>query len=683
MVRQLFGFAMRVAFVVVSSYEKNGQLALVPSAVVDGDLVARRLAQPDAAFVVFRFAAERDLPEHLEEFLAQRPEPISELLVYFSGYAVLSSERGAALLLDGEPRPSGFSVRRLRKILEQSATSACLIVDATVIVDAGQSLGEVAREIGHTLTAGSSAVSALVAARPSDAPDAFGGSAFTGLLLTALDWLGATRASNQPVNMRWLFDGLRADAVTWSEIPHGELFVEAATFAILPAVPVASSLPPGPAAPPASAAPPPLVVPPPPPPKPSTLPPPLPRGPVGPPPPPRRSVPAPAPLVTVTTDVVTAVDPASALEILVASKPLDADIRERLVDLYLERGDADRALAHCRKLARLSPLRAETFHRARALFDRAGARDAFFSASCVLHYLGETDAALTELVTQHRPQGLLPVRGTLSDVDWRETLLAADEDPYLPRLLGALAPAAVALGIGLAKHKKRWFEPDPTTLEDLEKSTTMLAKTLGWTARVLGVVPPSLYIASDPNAWLDVAPTEQPNVLAGRGVGSGLALPELTFLLGRHVARLRPELRLFSFFASPAELASLVTAAALLGGTPGIDARTIDADSKRLHSALRREIRGDDLDRLKAIAGDFPLFDIEARATRALMVAEATGVRAGLIACGDVAAAADLIKRFPTGGVATTDDQLGELFGFAISDPYAALRAKLGVAVGE
>src|SRR5260221_9479102 len=234
---------MRVAFVVVSSYEKNGQRALVPSAEVDGDLVARRLAQPDARFVVHRFAAERDLPEHLEEFLAKSPEPISELLVYFSGYAVLSSERGAALLLDGA-RASAFSVRRLRKILEQSAQSACLVVDATVIVDAGQSLADVAHEIGHTLTAGSSAVSALVAARASDAPDAFGGSAFTGLLLTALDWLGATRAANQPVNVRWLFEGLRADAVTWSEIPHGELFVEAATFAILPALPAASRPPP-------------------------------------------------------------------------------------------------------------------------------------------------------------------------------------------------------------------------------------------------------------------------------------------------------------------------------------------------------------------------------------------------------------------------------------------------------
>jgi len=262
-------------------------------------------------------------------------------------------------------------------------------------------------------------------------------------------------------------------------------------------------------------------------------------------------------------------------------------------------------------------------------------------------------------------------------------LLVVPEDPYLPKLLDALAPAAVAVGVGLAKHKKRWFEPDPANLEDLEKSTTMLAKTLGWTARVLGVTPPSLYITSDQNAWLDVAPTEQPNVLVGRGLGSGLGLPELAFLLGRHAARFRPELRLFAFFATAPELASLVTAAALLGGTPGIDARTIDADSKRLHSALRREIRDADLERLKLIAGDFPLFDIEARAKRALVAAECTGVRAGLIACGDVGSAADLIKRFPTGGLATEDDQLGELFGFAISDPYAELRAKLGVAVGD
>jgi hypothetical protein len=664
-VPKLFGFAMRLAFVVVSSYEKNGQLALVPSAVVDGDLVARRLAHLDARFAVHRFAAERELPDQLEQFLANTPEPVSELLVYFSGYAVLNSERGAALLLDGA-RPSAFSVRRLRKILEQSAQSACLIVDATVIVDAGQSLGDVAREIGHTLTAGSSAVSALVAARASDAPDAFGGSAFTGLLLNALDWLGATRAANQPVNVRWLFDGLRADAVTWSEIPHAELFVEAATFAILPAAPTApprgpvSSLPP----------------------KPPTLPSPPTRASVGPPPLPRRSAPPPSSMPARTSgDAVTAVDPAAALEILVASKPHDVDLRERLVDLYLQKGEADRVLDHCRKLARLAPSRAVTFKRVRALFERAGAQDAVYNASCVLQYLGEADAASAELVSQHRTSGLLPVRGTLADADWREVLVVAGDDPYLPRLLEALAPAAVAVGVGLAKHKKRWFEPDPTTAEDLEKSTTMLAKTLGWTARVLAVPRPSLYITSDQNAWLDVAPTEEPNVLAGRGLGSGLGLSELAFLLGRHVARFRPELRLFAFFANPPELASLVTAAAMLGGTPGIDARAVDADAKRLHAALRREIRDADLDRLRRVAGDFPLFDIEQRARRAIVAAECSFVRAGLVACADVASAADLVKRFPTGGLASAEEQIGEVFAFAISEAYGVLRGRLGVAV--
>jgi hypothetical protein len=674
-VRQLFGFAMRLAFVVVSSYEKNGQLALVPSAVVDGDLVARRLAHLDARFAVHRFAAERDLPEELERFLANCPEPVSELLLYFSGYAVLSSERGAALLLDGA-RPSAFSVRRLRKILEQSAQAACLIVDAAVIVDAGQSLSEVAREIGHTLTAGSSAVSALVAARASDAPDAFGGSAFTGLLLTALDWLGTTRAANQPVNVRWLFDGLRADAVTWSEIPHAELLVEAATFAILPAAPAASQPAPAPKPPSLPPKPAPLVA------KPATLPPPPPRASVGPPPLPKRSVPPPSALpARPTAEGVIAVDPAAALEILVASKPTDVDLRERLVDVYLQKGDADRALSQCRKLARLAPSRAITFKRVRALFDRAGAKDGVYAASSVLQYLGEVDAEVTELLSQHRTGGLLAVRGTLTDGDWRDSLIVNDEDPYLPRLLEALAPFAVSVGVGLAKHKKRWFEPDPTTLEDLEKSTTMLAKTLGWTARVLAVTPPSLYISSDQNAWLDVAPTEHPSVLAGRGLGSGLGLPELAFLLGRHLARFRPELRLFSYFATPTELASLVTAAALLGGTPGIDARKVDADAKRLHAALRREIRDDDLDRLKRIAGDFPLFEIEERAKRAIVAAECSFARAGLVACGDVASAADLVKRFPTGGLATVDEQLGELFAFAIGDAYAALRARLGVAI--
>ena len=60
---------------------------------------------------------------------------------------------------------------------------------------------------------------------------------------------------------------------------------------------------------------------------------------------------------------------------------------------------------------------------------------------------------------------------------------------------------------------------------------------------------------------------------------------------------------------------------------------------------------------------------------------ELIGARAGLVACGDVAAAADLVRRFPLNALTRPDEQLGELYAFAISDAYSMLRRRIGVAV--
>jgi hypothetical protein len=69
------------------------------------------------------------------------------------------------------------------------------------------------------------------------------------------------------------------------------------------------------------------------------------------------------------------------------------------------------------------------------------------------------------------------------------------------------------------------------------------------------------------------------------------------------------------------------------------------------------------------------------RVERLMRSAELTGVRAGLLLVGDVAKAADLVRRFPTEGLTRAEDQLGELFQFAISEGYAKLRQRLGVGV--
>ena len=280
-----------------------------------------------------------------------------------------------------------------------------------------------------------------------------------------------------------------------------------------------------------------------------------------------------------------------------------------------------------------------------------------------------------------RGRGLLAAQSTLGESEWANVLFSSDRDAELAPLLAALGSSAAALGIGFAKYKGRYRAPDPQTLQDPEKSTTMLAKTLAWTASMLGVKPPLLYITPDATRDLEVVPADVPSTLASRALGSGLGLGELAFLWGRHLSRYRDEVKVLSFFTSPAELVELLRAALALGGARGVDVRSLDGDEKRLYSALRRELRGPALERLQTIARGVSTRDLAQRAERELYAFELLGVRAGLAVCGDVCAAQELLQRFPAGVWAPVSAQLGELYAFAISREYASLRRRLGVGV--
>jgi hypothetical protein len=112
-----------------------------------------------------------------------------------------------------------------------------------------------------------------------------------------------------------------------------------------------------------------------------------------------------------------------------------------------------------------------------------------------------------------------------------------------------------------------------------------------------------------------------------------------------------------------------------------VDVKAFDRETKRLHAALKRELKGQDASRLKSAAARVPVIEIDGRVEHLMRAAELTGVRAGLLLVGDVGKAAELVRRFPTEGVTRAEDQLGELYQFAISDGYAKLRQRLGIGV--
>lgn len=868
---------MRVALVIGSAYEKNGQVTPVPAADLDCELVERRLSDQDAGFHVLRFEAERGLAERIEQRLLAQSQPIEEILLYFSGYCVLSAERGPALLLDGD-RLGTFSIPRMRKLLEYFAPSSCVLMDAAAVVDEDQTLESVVNALGRALAVGSMRVNVLLAARRSDAPDSYGGSAFTGLVLRVLDWLAASRSEMQPVDLAWLHEGLLADQQSFSVIPAAMFFPQPHRFVILPgvaALPETGELPRfADADPPeqedfdeetlpftardpdalpsfASIEPEPLTLPdsgqleplpsfsdsdPEPATDPQQSPEPIPRTWTS--SPPREddvlsslldaelAAPAPSPtelpsfapsaavadelfaageferagdeyravLESVTeaaerarllarqarawirigrteealrlldqasfydsndSDVIAVrteltqgsqqvstrlpsdfqaqesdrarpaaakaavsyldiseyeralassrdpqeiariaaalddlsrratLDPirvAAALEYVVPLNPADLALCDRLVALYRDSNQAERGLNHCRRAARIAPTRAGTYRSALALFEMLGALDGAWNAASVLDCLGEADINEALLASQHKPEGLLAARGTVAYSEWQSVLLAGDLDAKIWDVLEALGPAGVRAGIGFAKHQRRYSEPDPACVQDPDKSTTMLAKTMGWTTRLFGLAPPALYVVPEVAGELDVGTTEQPSALASRTLASGLGLNQLAFLWGRQVPRFRNELRALGFFRSVPELTLLVTAALALGDSADF-VRRLDGDAKRIYAGLRRDVRGTALDRLKAVARGFPSAEVVPRIERTLRGAELAGVRAGLIACGDVSLAAQLLRQYPFLGLTNPDEQLAELYAFSISEAYAGLRQRIGVSV--
>ncbi|HEY8944249.1 MAG TPA: hypothetical protein VIM73_08300, partial [Polyangiaceae bacterium] len=224
---------MRLALVIGSGYERNGQVASVSSADFDSELVERRLLKHDAGFRVVRFRAERGLADQIEQRLLAQREPIQEVLLYFSGYCAVSSERGPALLLDGQ-RLGTFAMARLRKLIENFSPASCVVMDVTVVVEEGKTLEAAVHAIGEVLAGNGSTVSVLLAARRNDAGEPPAAQAFTSWLLTALDWLAASRSADQSVDLSWLFEGLRADHEKFAAIPVVLFFPQHRPFVILP-----------------------------------------------------------------------------------------------------------------------------------------------------------------------------------------------------------------------------------------------------------------------------------------------------------------------------------------------------------------------------------------------------------------------------------------------------------------
>jgi hypothetical protein len=342
---------MRLAILAASTYAGSDKVSELATSEVDLDLLGQRLGEPDAGFKVHIFRAERGLAEAVEQVIAEAGEPIDELLFYFLGYAVVTDERGPALLLAGD-RLGTFSLKRLKRVLAESAKRGLAVLDTVIAFDPHADPEEANRTLGAALVDAGSTVS-LLASSSQDVGT--GRSPFTSLVELVLDWHSV---KSTVLSSETLHAAMRAEESMFAELPAVEHFAGSEPFVLLRGSAPASVPPP--AAEPSQ-------------------------------PPVEDSVrPPPAP---------TEQDRTTLLEQGRAA---------------LAAGELDPAFAAFRGVLGANPRDADAYRALLTAFEKAGKPDGRFHAASVLDALGAADVNESLLASAHRPEGLLPAQGVLS-----------------------------------------------------------------------------------------------------------------------------------------------------------------------------------------------------------------------------------------------------------------------------
>ncbi len=370
-------------------------------------------------------------------------------------------------------------------------------------------------------------------------------------------------------------------------------------------------------------------------------------------------------------------DPTRARALLERGLQLDVDnpsLQRELADLLDAAGAHEEALVHSIAALRANPFSPAAAQSTFQRLSNGSARELQFTVACLLSFLGHTSNRVADVIAAHRGATLPRPSRSLSEDDYRFGLDVTETDPELTRALALLEPYARQLEVPKAKQQRQLLES--LRAEDVERSTTMLARTFGWTCRLLTLGTPGLYL-SDADSLPQLLPVDGTHFVVGKSLGRGLSVSELAFLWGRTLSWSRPQTRILFTLSTSVKLGQFVRAARVAGGLEEPNG----AETKALAKTLRKEILGQTWDiLLPALVALGP--QIEERVDRWKHAADRTANRVGLLTSGDPELAARTLDRFPTTDGGSRKTQLSELLSYSLSEQYHELRQRLGLHLG-
>ncbi|HET9554610.1 MAG TPA: tetratricopeptide repeat protein, partial [Anaeromyxobacteraceae bacterium] len=367
-----------------------------------------------------------------------------------------------------------------------------------------------------------------------------------------------------------------------------------------------------------------------------------------------------------------------AYQVVSRADPEDAVSVELYADLSAKAaGQEGEAVDAYRQLVRLGAKPQKALSALVGLHAAGRAYDKAYSAAQVLaHLVGGASQEELAVVSRLRKYARDQASRPLDDQLWG--LLLHE------RVKGPLADVMTLLAL----HARPLFVQAPKELglnpkkDELDVAGSMLffVNMFKYVERTLGVEPLRLFKREEDAARLQLVPTDPPGVVASAEMFRDRPKKELWFAIGKALAFKRPEL--FMARLMPHDQLDLVFQAACSVGTSKFvvtaDPHLVEKLKRELERVLPEKVRANTL---KLLARRYCEVQHPGDVRAYLDGAELTSNRAGALLAADL----EIVRRGVLGEKAQVSKlrdemKLKDLSNFCVSEDYAALREKLGLA---
>jgi hypothetical protein len=336
----------------------------------------------------------------------------------------------------------------------------------------------------------------------------------------------------------------------------------------------------------------------------------------------------------------------------------------------------DKAIAAQALLLRRNPADRAPYKALRKLYTEAKRADAAWCICQGLHCVGFAEPDEERFFVRMRAEGAAAAQDRLGEDDWLNLLTHADADPMLTTIFAVIEPAVLrkngqpleALGYQLAYKLDLAMHPYP------------MSQTIAYAAGVLGMEPPMTFQnPNDPGGVSFLHAYTPAIVLGAAALQAEIPTQAAAFIAARHLVYYRPGFYLRHLVPTATGLRAWLFAAIKLisssfpipkelegqvkDNMAVIEPTIVGPARELLASAVTKLLQAGAIDLKKWVAG-----------------VDLTADRAGFLIANDLELAQEMIKAADDASSAVSQkERIRELVLFAVSDPYVAIRRRIGI----